>query len=742
MNKHTIGANVPGILILLAFCLLFGCKQERSVTETTSPPTENSAPVPNYSIRGSGKNLDDEQVVINRILNTLVEREADIATAVDLASRLDEQGNWNDYTFSPTAVRQSAVHMERVRKMAVSSLAARRQGDEEKARALREASLRALRYWIRKHPDIQHKYVKLIKQPRDTAAVALILQDGLTAEDIRLVEEMVRPADFRVERVMNTSQNKIWRCEAMIMLGLLLDDLDLVNYMLRTFSQEMRMTTREGVQHDYSFQMHGPLLATLSYGQGLPRWSGMWFVWTQGTRYAFPDASVSLIEDYMLNHQQWLIWGGAVDLNARGRSIARNTGAALMDAPLNFMLQVETPRHGELVDFRKRMNNEASPNEPALVGNRMFWVSDIMVNREQDWYASVRLNSSRTLSTDKAHNGESTKGHHLGDGMTMLMRDGTEYFTNSVSIAPLWNWQQLPGTTIVQDGKLPLDNKVISRKGKTRFVGGVSTGESGLFAADFKRGDLSARKGWFFPDGLMVALGTGINYTGDDPVYTTINQCYANGDVTVDTETVEAAEPVTLPQGGVIEQGALSYSLLPENDPVRYFSEQRSSSWREISQVQSDTPVSGEIFTLWIDHGSHPGNSQYAYAVRPSGPGTAAENLFDEQVDIIANTPALQAVWLSQKRWVGAAFYEPGELEAADFPLRIKTDIACAIIARIDENENVHLWVADPSQRQKRLILEMTWQNETLKRTVELPQAPYAGSTVQVGSFFTAEKQQ
>ena len=85
--------------------------------------------------------------------------------------------------------------------------------------------------------------------------------------------------------------------------------------------------------------------------------------------------------------------------------------------------------------------------------------------------------------------------HHFGDGSNFISLTGKEYF----NIYPVWDWQKIPGTTVVQKPELP-HWKEIAKKGLTDFVGGVSDGEYGAAAFDFASAHdpLKARKAWFF----------------------------------------------------------------------------------------------------------------------------------------------------------------------------------------------------------------------------------------------------
>jgi chondroitin AC lyase len=666
----------------------------------------------------SMEQLTDREIVIRRVKDTWKEEPNKLGTALRFAHEQNEDGSWSDLSFSPTVVSASSAHMNRVFLLSVEYLRASEDGDLDDAEVLRQAALKGFRYWLDFDPEINHYFGYWIKQPMNAVGTLMILQDDLSSEDWEMAERMIRRADFRVySEFMNSGQNLIWRAESMALLGLILGDDELVHFMLSEIAKAMEKTTAEGVQYDYSYHMHGPLLASFSYGHGFSRWTSKLIYWTDGTDFSFPPESVALVEAFILEHQQWVMWGRAVDLSTRGRSIARNAGPiGLLDAPVDYLLRVETPRRAEIERLRERMNNaETTPNSPALTGNRMFWASDFMVHREQDWYASARLHSTRTKNSDKPHNGESLKGHYLGDGTTFLNRDGTEYF----GIQPLWNWQQIPGTTVVQNGEFPLIPRLMDRKGETSFVGGVSNETTGVFVGDFKRDTLSARKSWFFPGGYMVALGSCIGADEEAPVYTTVQQSFAE-DGMID----QFAEEVSVMEGEPFYHGGFVYSILPGSDPAMAKVESRKGNWQDISKISPNRDVEGNVFTLWIDHGSRPKGAVYSYLAAPEDSNELGEGIR------FVNNCVMQAVWVPEKKWLGAVFYQWSSLEHPEIPLNIEVDRPCAVILKMEGDRLGQLWISDPSQTAESIRIAIRLRNMSWHAEVDFPVDPYAGSPV------------
>jgi chondroitin AC lyase len=143
---------------------------------------------------------------------------------------------------------------------------------------------------------------------------------------------------------------------------------------------------------------------------------------------------------------------------------------------------------------------------------------------------------------EEPYNGPGKPTHHRADGTNYLMLKGDEYH----NIWPVYDWQKISGTTIMQKPKLHgIDS--IQLDGLTDFVGAVTDGLYGAVAFDFKSPHdlLEAKKAWFFFDEEYVCLGTSIKSNPNLPVATTINQVLMRGDVT----TMQKGELKKLPRG-------------------------------------------------------------------------------------------------------------------------------------------------------------------------------------------------
>jgi len=565
------------------------------------------------------------------------------------------------------------------------------QGDEN----LRRAVLSSLDYWLGHDFQNSNWWWNQIGVPRALLPTLLLMEEDLSAEQRGRAFAILRRA-----KIGMTGQNLVWVTEITAVRGILANDAELVTAAYRRIADEIRLSTGEGIQPDFSFHQHGPCLYNHGYGAAFAGDCSEIATQVAGTRFAFPPEKIARLGSLILDGSQWMTRGDVPDFGAEGREITRRGQSAhyLSTAARN-MLQLPTGREAEFRDLAARASAQPAP---PLVGNRHYWCSDLMTHHRSGYYASARMFSSRIANTDMPCNGEGLKSHHIADGCNVLLRTGREY----QEIFPVWDWQKIPGTTVEQRPGLTGSPR---RMGKTSFVGGVSDGTYGLAAFELDRDGLSARKSWFFFDDEYACLGAGITCDSDDLVVTTLNQCNLAGDVLVakdgrvrklDSETHQLDSPDWLWHDEV------GYVFL-EPGAVRLHNGPQRGSWWEINHEYSKDTVARDVFTAWLDHGTRPQNAAYAYLVVP---GIAADNLATyvgrSPVKVLRNTPGLQAVWHETLRIAGVAFYEPSQVGIrAD--LTVGVDTPCLVLLR-ELPEKLTISVSNPRNEQATIHVEVS----------------------------------
>jgi chondroitin AC lyase len=349
---------------------------------------------------------------------------------------------------------------------------------------------------------------------------------------------------------------------------------------------------------------------------------------------------------------------------------------------------------------------EDPENFAEVEGNRHFWKSDFMVHRRKNYYTSVKMSSYRVWGSESG-NGEGLQNYHVGDGLNLLLVDGKEY----EEIFPVWDWKRLPGVTCEQSPeKLPeIQNWGKTAQGNTAFVGGVTDGLYGTAVFDLSKDNVQGRKTWFFFENEYVALGTGISSKSPHPVYTSINQCLLQGEVTIrqgsQTTVLDEQNPAA-ENPRWVHHRRVGYFLPPQNS-IRVRLSEQTGSWHAINQWASDQPERKKIFNLWLDHGIGPKEAEYSYVVVPDMELKAFEEyIANIPLRVLSNTPQLQAVYHKELGLLGAAFYEPGEIVITP-QRKISVDQPCLIQMQW-EPQRIHLAVSNPV-------------NQALPVTVRLP---------------------
>jgi chondroitin AC lyase len=408
------------------------------------------------------------------------------------------------------------------------------------------------------------------------------------------------------------------------------------------------------------------------------------------------------------------------------------------------LITVSDYRKDELAQIVKIRKGELT-QYPSF--DKFFWQTEHYVHQRPGYFASVRMHSVRNDNMEVPYNSEGLKNHHRGDGTNHISVTGLEY----QNIAPVFDWQKIPGATILQKPSLPSENE-IQKKGLTEFVGAVTDGKYGAVAYDFKspHDPVSAKKAWFFFDKEYVCLGTAISAGSKLPLATTLNQCLLKGDVVVKTangQTTVAKGERQLEQVRWILHDGIGY-VFPEAQKVSLSNQAKSGSWYSINR-QIDSPkeeISLDVFKLWIDHGSSATNASYQYIVVPGITLPEMENNDSRNIRILANTPQMQAVMHSGLNVCQMIFHSSGEMELGA-NLKIGSDTPGIVMVKMEGSAVKQISVADPSRKLRRMHLTMTgkvekagdhfqakWNEKkgTTDFAIDLPQTVYAGKSVTI----------
>jgi len=583
-----------------------------------------------------------------------------------------------------------------------------------------QAVCRGLDYWYDRDPVNPNWWHNQIGAPMALGNGLLHVADVCGPERI----ERAVPLFERFHPASRfTGQNLVWVACIAIRHGILTRDAELASEGFSWILREVQVMPRaEGIQPDRSFYQHGLLLYSGGYGAGFICDVAKFAALASGTAYAWPEEKVKLLTELVLDGTRWMVRGRTFDPGIIGREITRpGHNAERYFSACRSLAALPGPRQAEM-----RAAADAAGQGSAVNGNRHFWCSDLMTHHRPGLYASMRLASDRVLSADNpCCGGEGRLAHHMVEGATFFLRSGDEYR----DLYPVWNWQQIPGTTAEQiEGGM--DRKGLRRLGERGFSGGASDGQVGCAGMDFSREGLTARKACFFFDRSVLCLGAGITCTSPHPVRSTIDQCHLRGEVCVtggDVTRLVEAETQTYEAGSSLAHDGLVYRLL--DGAATLSTAAQSGAWSDCG-VGSDERLSLPVLNLGIEHGAGPRDASYAYEVGLAEGGDGAGPGSGSALGIVENSGRAQAAW-SEADGIGmVVLYEPGAVRfAAD--LSVTADRACALLVRRQADGGLHITAADPAQGSGVLGLRLEGALR-LEVGLSLPGGAMAGSSTAV----------
>lgn len=647
---------------------------------------------------------------------------ADDESAAAWMKSLAADGTWPDVNYADQTGGswRTMEHLNRINTMCLvyTSPECKLRGDP----ALSKTIHAALGHWLKNDYRNPNWWNNEIGVPRELAIIMLFLDAELSPQEratgSRIVSRAVIDSPPHGGRGALTGQNRVWVAGNALLHGLLAADYALVQQARNViFAEvvvatqpggikpgfnrtgkpgEVLVTTQEGIQPDFSFFQHGPQLQLGNYGLAFAGDIVMWMAVLRGASLAMDPEQVGIIRNYLLKGESAVIWKGAVDINSCGRQLGPRSPIGKGVELLGILGTAKAADASHASNYQAAIE-QGSPDASARIippTNKYFWRSDFMVHRRPEYYVSTRMSSSRVLASEVV-NGENLQGGYLGDGATYVYLTGHEY----EGIFAVWDWSRLPGVTsprITDKNLLKPRNWSVTNHGD--FVGGVSDGCYGAAVLELNRDGLTARKGWFYFDDQIVCLGAGI--TGDRKdlfITTSVNQCLARGDV-----TVEAGTGATVPPAGRKEYATLKWAwhdnvgyVFPEPQQITLGSQEQTGGWNEVTARAMPTPVTQKVFSIWINHGAGPRDAHYSYLILPgASPVTLQAQAGASDITILQNTSSLQAVRHAKLKVLQAVFHRPGTLAYADGKT-IAVDKPCVLL--LVENTN-RLTLADPTQ--------------------------------------------
>ena len=694
---------------------------------------------------------NDIQIVKDRIVVELTKTPVSDSQVKAILANLTEQGSFRDINYEDLSRTAGFPQRQHTSNLVFLAKAYKDEASSYYASdALKAQIERAFGFWVDHDFFGDNWHNNQISTPTNLVNLMLLMGDELSPDKVAKAQPIIGRAHMKASGARPSG-------DRIVIAGILAKNLLFTgnttefDKIIKLIEGEVKFSTgQRGMQHDYSFHhRHDRVNNTTSYGYGkYANAFGEWSFYVANTTYAFSVEKINHLVDYYLDGvYKQLVYGVYTDISVKNRSITHKASFVPRGTTEIERLIFGTDyRRDELEEIIKLRQGQAKPSRSFC---KFFWQTEHFVVQRPHYYTTVRMFSTRNRNMEVPYNGPGKPTHHRADGTNYIQLKGDEYH----NIWPVYDWQKISGTTILQKPKLPGPGD-IQKDGLTDFVGAVTDGQVGAVVFDFKSPhDMTeARKAWFFFEDEYLCLGTGIRSDRDGPVVTTVNQVLMKSDVTV----MQQDRARRLDRGRRrlddvkwVHQDRVGY-LFPSPAAVTVSNRAEQGRWSDITDQKniSKKLITEDVFSLWFDHGSRPDGASYQYVVVPnidvrSLEATAGHN---RHIKILANTPALQAAEHSRLGICQAIFYASGQIAFSE-DSQVGLESPGVVMLHVEQDRVCKLTVSDPSRklRQMRISVSGTYDiaaeqataranrasNRTLIR-VDLPQGVYAGKSVVV----------
>ena len=574
-------------------------------------------------------------------------------STADLLLLADSAGKWPDINYkNKTASKwEPAQHWQRLLAMATDYKTPG--GINYGNLNYKNAIIRGIGYWLKETPVNTNYWWNAIGIPGIMGRVYILMEkelaDSMLQQGVRLLKLGTKPTHYEYYGVA-TGQNLLWLASAHLYAACITNDVEAMKRVFAAVGDEIKITTGEGIQPDYSFYQHGNQNYAMGYGKGFTETAVRFFYLANQTAFQFPQNKLDIISHYILDGQQWMTRYSYLEYTAMGREISRqgNNGKPIIKA-LEWMMLIDTVHVNEYRAFYKRLSGDKS--EVPLTGNRYFWRSDLMVHQRNNYYFSLKAVSSRIAGSETG-NGENLKGYYQGNGTCYLIRNGDEY----KDIFPVWDWRKLPGLLTRQTSDtFPLITWGIGAEGNTSFVYGISDSLYGCFGYDYDKQGVTAHRSWFFFDHEIVHLANGVH---GNNVYQSINQSLLNGMVWRNSTAAKNTG-----NGAMVFHDSVGYCIHANSRAIELKQGKQTGSWKQINLAASAETVSKNVFSLGINMGENAGGSSFSYTIIPAiSLRSFRQYQLNKHVVILRNSAMVQAVYQKDIGQVQAVFFKAAAL--------------------------------------------------------------------------------
>ena len=665
-------------------------------------------------------NATDIDTLKSRLKNEYL-KNTSTSTAIALLSSQETNGSWKNINYSSTQ-RTNWPSLNHVKNIRIMAAAYQLQSHSlYRNPSLLIAIKKGLNFWYGIKPKSNNWWNNDIGKQLSLGPIGILLENEI---DSVLISFIIN--DLNTETGNWTGQNKVWFAQQIIWRGCLESNINRVKQGLSKITEEITVSSFEGIKADHSFQQHGNQLYNGEYGKAFINNTVFWSFMVRGlNELQFTKDKIKTLGDLIIYGTGLMGKGGHIDHQITGRGITRigaTQSKALVGDFMTFA-SVDTTRAHLYHSIGRYLDGIA---DSTLLQNKVFYRSDYHIHRKKDFFFSVRMNSERTERSETGNN-ENLQGFTLTEGATTLLMSGDEY----ENVYPCWNWSRIPGTTAPNRSKSK-PAETWGALGSTQFTGGVTDSSAGVAVFTMDRDSTIAKKGWFMFEKEIVCLGSDINSLSNSFIRTTLEQSKIKTKIYFGNENnlIEEITPTSWTSKNV--------NWLWFNN-AGYFFDTTSSldiknqsiigDWNSINSGKygKGTFEKKDIATVMIPHGVKPKNQAYNYTIIPSC-SLSEINRFIPYHKILRNDKKVQAVQHLAEKKTGIIIYSPDTLIIND-----TTIFYCDKpgVFLLDHNNSIpKLYLADPSQTLSTLSATLLINDKIILYKSNLPKSEHKGASV------------
>jgi len=212
---------------------------------------------------------------------------------LNLARSLRADGSWADvdYQDKTRGGWRAYSHLSRV--LAMVKAFKNPQATPQLKAGLKPAIHRALDYWLQHDFQNPNWWYNVIGVPQAIGDIAILMQGELDPQELEIMAYRILPR----AKIGMTGENRVWVAGITLVRGLVLRDRSLVNAAVSVLGEEIRITTREGIQPDLSFHQHGPQQQFGNYGLAFAGDAAAWTLVFRGTPFEFSRRKIDILHD-------------------------------------------------------------------------------------------------------------------------------------------------------------------------------------------------------------------------------------------------------------------------------------------------------------------------------------------------------------------------------------------------------------------------------------------------------------